>query len=239
LRRLDDPDVVRREYETEAGLAGRKAAYRNAEGPNAPQLVFEAIAAAKPSRYLEVGCGEGELAARVLHELGCNVVAIDQSERMVELTRARGVDARAGDVQDLPFADGEFDCAVAAWMLYHVADIERALDELERVLEPGGQLVAVTNYSDHLRELKELVGLEPSSAWGFRGEDAEGLLRPSFLSVEKIDADGTVTFADRDAVLAYVQPSKGLFGDELDVPEVTEPLVVRRRPVIFVARKAS
>ena len=44
---------------------------------------------------------------------------------MVELARARGVDARVGDVQELPFADGAFDCVVAAWMLYHVPDLDR------------------------------------------------------------------------------------------------------------------
>jgi SAM-dependent methyltransferase len=237
LTRLNDPELVREEYATEAGLAARKAAYANAEGPNTPELVFAAITAGRPSRYLEVGCGEGELAARVKDELGCEMVAIDQSERMVELTRARGVDARVGDVQDLPFGDGDFDCAVAAWMLYHVPDVERALDELARVLEPRGRLIAVTNYSDHLRELKELVGHEPSTSWAFPGEAAEAMLRPRFSSVEAIDAAGTVTFRDRDAVLAYVRPSPGLFGGEPEVPELERPLVVRRRPVVFVATK--
>jgi SAM-dependent methyltransferase len=237
VTRLDDPELVRREYATEAGLAARKGAYRNADGPDAPQLVFEVVAAGAPSRYLEVGCGEGELAARVQDELGCEVVAIDQSQRMVELTRGRGVDARRGDVQDLPFADGEFDCAVAAWMLYHVADVSRALGELARVLRPGGRLVAVTNYSDHLEELREFVGRPRQAAWGFAGEQAEDLLRRHFSSVEHVDADGTVTFADREAVLAYVKPSAGLFGGEPEVPELAEPLVVRRRPVIFVATK--
>lgn len=234
--KLNDPDVVRREYADEKGLAARKAAYANAEGPNALELVFGAITDAAPSRYLEVGCGEGELAARVRQELGCEVVAIDQSERMVELTRARGVDARVGDVQDLPFGDGEFDCAVAAWMLYHVPDVERALDELARILRSGGRLVAVTNYSDHLQELKELVG-RASTSWAFPGEGAEAMLRPRFSSVEAVDARGTVTFRDRDSVLSYVRPSAGLFGGEPVVPELTEPLVVRRRPVIFVATK--
>lgn len=234
---LDDPELVREEYETEARLAARKAAYANAEGPNAPELVFAAIAAGRPSRYVEVGCGEGELAARVQQELGCEVVAIDQSERMVELTRARGVDARVGDVQDLRFGDGEFDCAVAAWMLYHVPDVGRALDELARVLEQRGRLIAVTNYSDHLRELKELVGSEHSTSWSFRGEEAEGLLRRRFASVERIEAGGTVTFPDRDAVSAYVRASPALFGVEPEVPELEEPLVVRRRPVVFVAEK--
>lgn len=237
MTRLDDPVRVRNEYATEEGLAARKAAYRNADGPDAPQLLFEAVAAVRSSRYLEVGCGEGELAARVQHELGCKVIAIDQSERMVELTRGRGVDAHVGDVQDLPFADGEFDCAVAAWMLYHVADVSRALGELTRVLQPSGRLVAVTNYSDHLEELRELVGRPRRAAWGFAGEQAEELLRRHFSSVEHVDADGTVTFADREAVLAYVKPSAELFGGVPEVPELAEPLVVRRRPVIFLATK--
>jgi ubiquinone/menaquinone biosynthesis C-methylase UbiE len=64
------------------------------------------------------------LAERIASELDCELVAIDQSERMVALTRERGLDARLGDVCDLPFADGEFDVALAAWMLYHVADLD-------------------------------------------------------------------------------------------------------------------
>lgn len=234
---IDDPAVVQREYESEAGLVARKAAYEHADGPDAPEIVFQAVAAVRPRRFLEVGCGQGELAARVRHELGAAVVAIDQSERMVALTKEREVDARVGDVQQLPFESGGFDCAVAAWMLYHVEDVERALDELARVLAPGGTLIAVTNFSDHLAELKEFVGAPEATFMTFRGEDAEALLRQRFSNVESIDCSGTVTFSDRDAVLAYVRPSAALFGGELDPPDLDSPLVVRRRPVIFVATK--
>lgn len=233
---ISDPGVVRAEYATEAGLAARKAAYAGAEGPDARELLFDAVAAAAPRRVLEVGCGEGELAARVQRELGAEVVAIDQSERMVELTRARGVDARVGDVQDLPFEDGSFDCAVAAWMLYHVHDVERALDELARVLRPGGRLVAVTNFSDHLQELRDFVGA-PRRGWPFAGESAGALLSGRFAEVDSIDAAGTVSFADREAVERYVHASSQLFGGILEVPELPAPLVARRRPVIFLCTK--
>jgi SAM-dependent methyltransferase len=234
---IHDPEVVRREYASEAGLVARRAAYANATGPNAPELVFEAVADVAPRRFLEVGCGPGELAARVREELGAAVVAVDSSERMVELARARGVDARVGDVQELQFGDGEFDCAVAAWMLYHVPEVDQALDELARVLRPGGTLVAVTNFKDHLAELKSFVGATPRAAWHFPGDEGEALLRERFPSVRTIDATGTVTFADREAVLAYVQASQQLFEGVTEVPELDRPLVVRRRPVIFVATK--
>jgi len=233
---IHDPAAVRREYATEAGLAARRAAYRNAQGPNAPELLFQRIAALRPRRLLEVGSGQGELAERVQRELRAAVVAIDQSARMVELTKARGVDARVGDVQTLEFEDATFDCAVAAWMLYHVADVERALDELARVLVPLGTLIAVTNRGDHLAELKDYLGA-PSVRWQFRGEDARALLKARFSTVEEIDCPGTVTFPDRASILAYVAASAALFGGDFDPPDLDAPLVVRRRPVIFVATK--
>ena len=77
---------------------------------------------------------------------------LDVAPRMVELARSRGVDAIVGDVQELPFENALFDCAVAAWMLFHVPDIDRGLSELARVLRPGGRLVAVTNAEHHLAE---------------------------------------------------------------------------------------
>jgi SAM-dependent methyltransferase len=234
--RLDDPDVVHQEYATERGLAARKAAYRFAEGPDARQVAFEAVAEASPARVLEAGCGEGEFAERLVRELEGEVVAIDQSKRMVELTRARGVDGRLGDVQALPFADGEFDCAVAAWMLYHVPDLDRALSELARVVRADGRLVAVTNAPEHLRELWELVGNEPGPN-GFNGDNGDRLLRRHFASVERREAYGWVAFPDRDTAQRYVEASVVLAGGR-QLPEFEGPLRVRRAPVVFVADKA-
>src|SRR5581483_142412 len=138
--RLDDPEVVRREYASEAGLRARASVYRGLAGPDVLELVVGAILSGSPRRVLEVGCGWGELAARLGREPGIEVVAVDLSPRMVELARARGVDARVADVQSLPFADGRFDCVTANWMLYHVPDLDRGLAEIARVLAPGGRL---------------------------------------------------------------------------------------------------
>jgi SAM-dependent methyltransferase len=101
---LSDRSRVRTEYADESRLAVRKRAHELGEGPDACEIVLAAVRDGQPRRVLDVGCGEGELAERVLNELGVEVVAIDQSPRMVELTRRRGVDARVGDVQALDFA---------------------------------------------------------------------------------------------------------------------------------------
>ena len=138
-------------------------------------MVFDAVAEVSPKRVLEVGCGMGQLAERMHVELDAEVVAIDQSERMVELTRKRGVDARVADVQELPFDDGEFDVVVAAWMLYHVPDVERALDEIVRVLRPAGRLVTATNRPEHLKELRALVGVTRTGLEGFDVDVAQRL----------------------------------------------------------------
>jgi SAM-dependent methyltransferase len=232
--RLDDPAVVREEYADESRLAARKAANQSGEGPDARETVFEAIAEAKPRRVLEVGPGEGELAQRMRDELACEVVAVDQSERMVELTRERGIDARLGDVQALPFDDGEFDCAVAAWMLYHVADVERALGELARMLRPDGALIAVTNRRDHWRELKELLGIEGFSTT-FDAEDAEGLLSRHFARIDRRDVPGALTFPGRAEAQQFVDATVVFAGRTL--PAFDGSFRVRRSPVVFVAHK--
>jgi SAM-dependent methyltransferase len=235
--RLDEPELVRLEYATDAGLAGRLAAYRFAEGPDARETAIAAVVEAHPRRVLEVGCGQGEMAERITRELGCELTAVDQSEHMVGLTRARDIDAVVGDVQKLPFGDGEFDVALAAWMLYHVPDVDRALSELARVLRPQGRLVAVTNADEHLRELGVLLGgtgLDTS----FSGENGEAQLLRHFSTVERREAYGWIVFPGRSEAQAYVDATAALSGGGRELPAFEGPLRVRRAPVIFVAQLA-
>jgi len=237
VSQLNDPERVREEYATEVGLLARRAAYHYASGPNPLDLIFDAIAAVRPRRVLEVGCGPGELAERVQSELGAAVVAVDISPRMVELARARGVDARVGDVKELPFADGAFDCAIAAWMLYHVPDVPRALSSLARVLEPGGRLIAVTNYLDHLQEVRELIGAPARTFSAFSGENAEELLLAAFSDVERYEASGEIRFPTRESVVEYARATQRLWRIEAEVPHIELPFVVRRRTVVLVATR--
>jgi SAM-dependent methyltransferase len=230
--RLDDPEVVRAEYGSERGLETRMAAQRFGTGPNARDIVVAAAAEAAPRRVLDVGCGTGDLTERLRRELGADVVAVDQSERMVELTRGRGIDARVADVQELPFPDGSFDAVVAAWVLFHVPEVPRALDELARVLRPGGRLVAATNSNEHLQELYDLLELG-RMPFAFSSENGEELLRARFSRVERRDAFGWIEFPSRSEAQQYVDDGIVFSGRQL--PPFDGPLRVRREPTVFVA----
>lgn len=237
MTRFDDPVVVRAQYATEENLRARQALWANVEGENAPIVLRRVLSAQRPRKVLEVGGGQGELAEWLQGELGALVTFVDQSERMVELARARGVlDAQVGDVQALPFADGSFDLAVAAWMLYHVHDLDRGLAELARVLEPGGKLVAVTNSVRHLEELGDLLGeVMPGFELQFNAENGEQILRRHFSDVARIDTEVVAVVESRDVLVRYAE---SVSYDTDPIPEdVSLPFRVHGRTTIFVATR--
>jgi SAM-dependent methyltransferase len=92
-------------------------------------------------RTLDLGCGEGRL-SRDLKALGHDVVAVDLSPTMLEAARGADPDLEAhlADAADLPFDDGSFDLVVAFMSLQDVDDVEGAVGQTARVLEPGGRL---------------------------------------------------------------------------------------------------
>jgi SAM-dependent methyltransferase len=237
MMRLNDPELVRRQYASEDGLAVRRESQlRFREGPDAFDVAFDVVAEPKPRRVLEVGCGMGNFAERVARETSAEVVATDLSPRMVDLASERGLDARVADVQQLPFADGEFDCAVANAMLYHVEDLDRALSELARVLEPGGQLVAVTIGAEHMAELWQLVGyLLPDRPFS-RENGAEHLAR-HFRDVRRHDVEAELVFPDAAAVHRYVEST--IFSADVPrpLPEFEGPFRAGVRATVFVAAR--
>ncbi|MEX0675356.1 MAG: class I SAM-dependent methyltransferase [Gaiellaceae bacterium] len=236
--RLDSPLLVQWEYASEERLRTRNEAYRRlVRGVNADDVAFEAVAEVSPRRVLEVGCGTGEFTERMARELGAEVVAVDISGRMVELTAARGIDARVGDVQALPFEDAEFDVAVANWVLYHAPDVDMAIRELARVLRPGGRLVAATLGVDHTVEVWRLVGGEPTRDLSFWSENGEERLRKAFSGVQRRDAEGTLLFPDAQTLREYIAATITRAHLAENVPDFEEPLETRSAHVVFVAEK--
>jgi SAM-dependent methyltransferase len=236
---LDNPMLVRWEFASEERLEKRNALYRRLiEGVNAEDVLFEAVREVSPGRLLDVGCGAGEMAKRIQVELGADVVALDSSQRMVDLTRERGIEALLGDVQALPFEDGEFDCVVAGWVLYHVVDREQAIAECARVLRPGGRFVAPTLDDDNLRDLWDFLRSPSDVTLTFSSTNGAEQLEPFFAHVEARPAHGVVVFPTPDEMRAYVAANMTRAHLAAQVPDFTEPVRVRTHHTVFVADKA-
>lgn len=235
---LDNPMLVRWEFASEERLATRNAIYRElSEGDNAEDFVVDAVAEAKPGRVLDVGCGAGELAERFAR-LGASVRAIDTSERMVALTRERGIDAFVADAQALPFDDDEFDVVVAAWVLYHVQNRDLAISECARVLRPGGRLVAATVHDDNLGEMWEFLGHREQRKLTFSTANGAEQLERHFVKVEARQAVGVYEFPTPERLHKFVAADITRAHLSGSIPAFTEPVRARSHHTVFVAEKA-
>ncbi len=93
---------------------------------------------------LDVGCGEGQV-ARCIASMGAAVVGVDPTPSQVSMARERagGPHYLRGRAEALPCASGAFDTVVLCLALEHVDAFETAIQEVARVLEPGGRFVLV------------------------------------------------------------------------------------------------
>jgi demethylmenaquinone methyltransferase/2-methoxy-6-polyprenyl-1,4-benzoquinol methylase len=107
------------------------------------------LAAPRPgTRALDLATGTGDIAF-ALAARGARVVGLDITFRMVELARTKATfDLRVprflvGDMLALPFPSGSFDVVTTGYGLRNVPDLTTAIDEIGRVLSPGGQLLSL------------------------------------------------------------------------------------------------
>jgi SAM-dependent methyltransferase len=233
-REQDHPDVVRQEYAEPSRFAARWKLWSRRTGPSAYDVAFDALLELEPTRVIELGCGPGRFAARA-QAAGLRVLAFDQSEQMVELARARGVDARLGNVEAIPAGDDSFDAAVANFVLYHVPDVGQALGELARV---APALVAATMGYDQLREMWDLVGRDLARRRGlFMRETGEQLLRGHYADVRMIDLPATVEMS-ADDMREYIANSVAHRHLAARVPDFDGTRTVTASTAVFIASNA-
>ena len=92
-------------------------------------------------RVLDVCCGTGDLALAAA-EAGGKVTGVDFSDPMLERARMKGpaIEWVSADALALPFADGAFDAVTIGFGLRNLANVERGLEEMRRVIGPGGRV---------------------------------------------------------------------------------------------------
>jgi SAM-dependent methyltransferase len=127
-------------------------------------VLAELIASLPPKRTLDVACGTGFLT----RHLRGDVVALDQSERMLSVAREQVPGARfvRGDALELPFADGEFERVFTSYFYCHLEESERTrfLAEARRVAPELVVVASVPGADDPVERYEERI-LNDGSRW--------------------------------------------------------------------------
>lgn len=118
--------------------------FRYATQPFMKEIVgFDKFAGKK---VLEIGCGLGTDLLQFARG-GALVTGVDLTPNSIELVKKRfgmenlSVDARVADAEDLPFEDDSFDVVYSFGVLHHTPDTQKAINEVHRVLKPGGKII--------------------------------------------------------------------------------------------------
>jgi len=121
---------------------------------SALSLLRQALAGAEQPRILDAGCGTGGTTMR-LRDLGGPVFGVDIAREALDLAASRCLTGALaqGSIERLPFLDAAFDAVTSFEVVYHsgVGNDQRALEELRRVLRPGGSLLLRLPAHDWLR----------------------------------------------------------------------------------------
>jgi ubiquinone/menaquinone biosynthesis C-methylase UbiE len=136
------PDIQIR-YDDGAAYERMMGTWSRAAG----EIFLDWLAPARGLRWIDVGCGTGAFTELVAETCSpAEVEGVDPSEAQLSFARARHLDQIAkfqqGDALALPSADERFDVAVMALVIFFVPDPAKGVDEMVRVVRPGGTVAA-------------------------------------------------------------------------------------------------
>ena len=134
-----DGVVFQREQYAKGGLSRKYWDYKD-------EKITEAVAdiLSTGGRVVDIGCGEGILLEKIMKRFPeGNIEGLDMDPINITICREHGIAIREGGAYELPYEDRSLDACLFIEIIEHLHEPGRALDELYRVLKPGGRLVVL------------------------------------------------------------------------------------------------
>jgi len=254
MTNYNNADTLKKQYETDRNLNSRILLHQlystNKTGWN--NWVYKNYKLYSGLRILELGCGNAGIWRHNADKIpaGVKFVLSDFSPGMLEAAKKNaggaGVDAEYAviDAQDIPYEDGAFGAVIANHILYHVPDIHKALNEISRVIKPGGVFYATTIGRGNMAEITDILhgfNVEINFATEtitqtFNLENGKEILFNYFYSVNLLKYEDGLHITAAEPLIDYVLSSAGLGNaDEI----ITGDEIARFRKYIVDIIKAN
>lgn len=175
-------------------------------------------------RILELGCGNGELWLKNINNINTNnkIVLTDKSKGMVNeakktLGHIENIEFREMNIYDIEFEDKSFDIVIANHLLGYIENMNKALNEVKRVLKDEGIFFCTTIGREHLKEIRELaksfnneINLsEIDLVSNFGLENGKITLSKYFRNADKMLYDDYLIIEDSKDLIDYLYSTSG------------------------------
>ena len=199
-------------------------------GVEASRQLADLLGINSDSRVLMVGCGTGYITCYFAEEIGCQVVGIDISTRMVERANERReqmglqdrTEFRVADAHNLPFEDNSFDIVMTEFVSIFL-DKPKAFAEYSRVTKPGGAIGINELYKDD--EIpEEALAIIQDAEDSFEESTGMPLSMPSsktwvswfegagLVDVQETKVEGRLTFGEYKTAIGGTSKLLGMTG---------------------------
>lgn len=201
------------------------------QDPRWRRALVRAVDPEPGARILDVATGTGMVAVALARRRAGQVVALDQSEAMLAVARARlprdsdlagRISFVPGEAERLPFADAEFDGLTFTYLLRYVDDRAATMRELARVVKPGGRIGMVEFGVPPLPVLRALWRLHTRVGLPLLGR----MVSPAWFEVGRFLGPSIEELALQEPDLAGLWEAAGIRQVELERPSFGAGLVM-------------